>query len=57
MKPLSLLILVSVLSLSSCAVVSVPLKVAGKVATSSVGVVGKAAEKGIDSIGSDESSE
>lgn len=36
--------------LNSCALVSVPVKVAGKVATTSLGVAGKMAGAGIDAV-------
>ena len=38
------------LTLSSCALVTVPVKVAGKVVTTTVGLAGKAAGAGIDAI-------
>lgn len=38
-------------SLSSCSLVTVPVKVAGKVATTSLGVAGKAAGAGFNALG------
>lgn len=38
------------LTISSCALVTVPVKVAGKVVTTTVGLAGKAAGAGIDAI-------
>ncbi len=45
--------------LSSCALITVPVKVAGKVATTSVGLVGKAAGAGFSAVtpGGDEDEE
>jgi len=54
----SLLILIGLLN--SCAVASiaaVPVKIAGKAATTTIGVAGKAAEGAIDLVTSDESDE
>lgn len=45
------------LALSSCAVVTVPLKVAGKAATTTVGVAGKVAGAGVGAITPDRDSE
>ncbi|MCP5534721.1 MAG: hypothetical protein H7A51_00630 [Akkermansiaceae bacterium] len=51
MKPLLILITsVTILTLGSCALVTVPVKVVGKVATTTVGLAGKAAGAGIDAI-------
>lgn len=41
-------------SLSACALVTVPVKVAGKVVTTTVGVAGKAAGAGIDALKKDD---
>jgi len=50
--------LLSFITLPSCALVTVPLKVAGKAATTTIGVAGKAAGAGIDAIsGSDDDSD
>lgn len=38
------------LTFSSCAIVTTPVKIVGKVATTSVGVVGKAAGAGFDAM-------
>ena len=42
------ILIVSAYSISSCALVTVPVKVVGKVATTTVGVAGKVAGAGID---------
>ena len=47
---IALISLISIGSLSSCAVVTVPLKVAGKAATTTVGVAGKVAGAGVGAI-------
>jgi len=47
---LSILSLICLGSISSCAVVTVPLKVAGKAATTTVGVAGKVAGAGIGAV-------
>jgi hypothetical protein len=44
------ILITSVFLISSCALVTVPVKVAGKVATTSVGVAGKAAGAGISAV-------
>ncbi len=41
------ILIVSVFAISSCALVTVPVKVVGKVATTTVGVAGKVAGAGI----------
>lgn len=41
-------------ALSSCALVTVPVKVAGKITTTSIGLLGKAAGAGIDAMVSDD---
>ncbi len=46
----SIVILGSALCITSCALVTVPVKVAGKVATTSVGVAGKVAGAGVDMV-------
>lgn len=40
--------------LSSCSLVTVPVKIAGKIVTTTVDVAGKAAGAGIDAIGDDD---
>jgi len=44
------ILIVSACSISSCALVTVPLKVVGKVATTTVGVAGKAAGASISAV-------
>jgi len=53
-QTLSITALIS--ALSSCAVVTTPVKIAGKVATTTVGVAGKVAGAGVDVVsgGSDD---
>lgn len=43
-------LLLCLFSLSSCALITVPVKVAGKVVTTSIGIVGKVAEVGIGAV-------
>jgi len=43
--------------LSSCSLITTPVKIAGKVVTTSVGLAGKAAGAGIDAMKDDESEE
>ena len=50
-------IFLTLFTLSSCSLVTVPLKVAGKVATTTVGVAGKAAGAGFGAMGGDEDEE
>jgi len=49
-QTVTLLSLACISSLSSCAVVTVPLKVVGKAATTTVGVAGKVAGAGIGAV-------
>ena len=56
----TLLILISTifcLALGSCSLVTVPVKIAGKVVTTSVGLAGKAAGAGIDAMKDNDSEE
>ena len=56
----TLLILISTifsLALGSCSLVTVPVKIAGKVVTTSVGLAGKAAGAGIDAMKKDNKDE
>ena len=45
------------INLSSCSLITVPVKVAGKAATTTIGVAGKAASGGIDLLTSDKDDE
>ena len=46
----SSLAIILTINLSSCSLITVPVKVAGKAATTTIGVAGKAASGGIDLI-------
>jgi len=55
MKPINSLTLIFLIaSLPSCALVTVPVKVAGKLVTTTVGVTGKAASAGINAVKKDD---
>ena len=49
-QTITLLSLAYIASLSSCAIVTVPLKVVGKAATTTVGVAGKVAGAGVNAV-------
>lgn len=43
--------------LSSCAIITTPVKIVGKVTTTAIGLTGKAAGASIDALGSDDESD